>query len=120
MPSMPQVAWTPIRGPGKEAPLGKERGKELSGVGHRVEGLGEGRSGVGGNEGRGTFEGHRREGAPFGSRAPSGGATPHPATACEGGIVHWKQEDKELSLSQGSLEKEEWPGGSLERSEVTQ
>lgn len=83
-----------------------ERGGEPSGGRHRVEGLCEGRSGVGGREGRATVEGHKGDG-----RCCQQGATwwhhaPSRHCPCEGGIVHWKQEDKEVGLSQGSLEKE--------------
>lgn len=73
--------------------------------GHRVEGLCKGRKGA---------ERRREQGATWRHHAPSR------HRPCEGGIVHWKQEDKELSLSQGSLEKEEVQGRSVERSAVTQ
>lgn len=123
-----------------EAPSGKERGGEPSGEGHRekvavgghrVEGLCRGSSGAAsGHRGKGRRWGHGGEGRRWGHggggrRRREQGATwwhHDPSRHCpsEGGIVHWKQEDKELSLSQGSFEKEEVPGGSLERSEVTQ
>lgn len=79
MPSMPQVAWTPIRDPGKEAPLGKERGKELSGVGHREKGavrVTEWRGSVR----EGAASGATREGAPLRGtegRGPPSGAGRH-------------------------------------------
>lgn len=85
-----------------------------------MKGLCEGRSGVGSREGRGTVEGHGGEGRRREQGATSWHHAPSRHCPCEGGIVHWKQEDKELGLSQGSLEKEEGPGGSLERSAVTQ
>lgn len=97
-----------------------EREGEPSGGGHRVKGLCEGRSGVGGREGRGTVEGHGGEGRRREQGATSRHHAPSRHCPCEGSIVHWKQEDKELGLSLGSLEKEEVPSGSLERSPVTQ
>lgn len=94
----------------------RHRGERRRAVGRGTQGGGALR----GREGRGTVEGHggegrrREQGATWWHHAPSRHCP------CEGGIVHWKQEDEELGLSQGNLEEEEVPGGSLERSAVIQ